>query len=133
MNNYEDSKMSKTSKKVPKVFESEYKFCLVLWECEPMSAADLSRVCKDRLQWSRTTTYTVIKKLGDRGILENKNGSVRSLVTKDEVLLSDMDELMEKRFLGSVPTFIATFAKRQNLSEKEIEEIKSIIENSGKK
>ena len=133
MNNYEDSKMSKAGKKIPKVFESEYKFCLVLWECEPMSAADLARVCRDRLQWSRTTTYTVIKKLGDRGILENKNGAVRSLVTKDEILLSDMDELMEKRFGGSVPTFIATFAKRQNLSEEEIEEIKNIIENSGKR
>ena len=85
-------------KKIPKVFESEYRFCLVLWEKEPMSAADLARVCKDRLQWSRTTTYTVIKRLGERGILENKNSIVRSLVSKDEVQLSDLDELMEKRF-----------------------------------
>ena len=116
-------------KKIPKVFESEYRFCLVLWEKEPMSAADLARVCKDRLQWSRTTTYTVIKRLGDRGILENKNSIVRSLVSKDEVQLSDLDELMEKRFEGSLPAFIAAFAKRQNLSEKEIEEIKNIIEH----
>lgn len=116
-------------KKIPKVFESEYRFCLVLWEKEPMSAADLARVCKDRLQWSRTTTYTVIKRLGERGILENKNSIVRSLVSKDEVQLSDLDELMEKRFEGSLPAFIAAFAKRQNLSEKEIEEIKNIIEH----
>ncbi len=115
-------------KRLPKVFESEYRFCLILWEKEPMSAADLARVCKDRLQWSRTTTYTVIKRLGDRGILENKNSIVRSLVTKDEVQLSDLDELMEKRFEGSLPAFIAAFAKRQNLTEKEIEEIKNIIE-----
>ncbi len=116
-------------KKIPKVFESEYRFCLILWEKEPMSAADLARVCKDRLQWSRTTTYTVIKRLGERGILENKNSIVRSLVSKDEVQLSDLDELMEKRFEGSLPAFIAAFAKRQNLSEKEIEEIKNIIEH----
>ena len=116
-------------KKIPKVFESEYRFCLVLWEKEPMSAADLARVCKDRLQWSRTTTYTVIKRLGERGILENKNSIVRSLVSKDEVQLSDLDELMEKRFEGSLPAFIAAFAKRQNLSEKEIDDIKNIIEH----
>ncbi len=116
-------------KKIPKVFESEYRFCLVLWEKEPMSAADLARVCKDRLQWSRTTTYTVIKRLGERGILENKNSVVRSLVSKDEVQLSDLDELMEKRFEGSLPAFIAAFAKRQNLSEKEIDDIKNIIEH----
>ena len=120
-------------KKIPKVFESEYRFCLVLWENEPMSAADLARLCKVKLEWSRTTTYTVIKKLCDKGIIENKNSMVSSLVTKDEVQLSDMDEILEKRFQNSVPAFLAAFAKRQNLSEKEIEEIKSIIENSGKK
>lgn len=119
-------------KRLPKVFDSEYRFCLLLWEHEPMSAADFARLCKVKLNWSRTTTYTVIKRLGQRGILENKDQQVRSLVSKDQVQLSDMDEFMEKRFEDSIPAFIAAFSKRQNLSEKEIEEITKIIENSGK-
>ncbi len=117
---------------IPKVFESEYRFCLVLWENEPMAAADLARLCKDKLQWSRTTTYTVIKRLGDRGILQNKNSIVTSLVSKEQVQLCDLNELFENRFEGSLPAFISAFAKRQNLSEEDIDEIKKIIDRSGK-
>lgn len=112
----------------PKIFESEYRFCLILWEHEPVKSTELARLCKERLGWSKTTTYTVIKRLSERGVLKNENTVVTSLVSKEEVQLSELDELVEKKFEGSLPAFIAAFARRQELSDKEIEEIRRIIE-----
>ena len=112
----------------PKIFESEYRFCLVLWENEPIRSMELARLCKEKLGWSKTTTYTVIKRLGERGVLKNENTVVTSLVSKEEAQLSELEELMEKKFEGSLPAFIAAFARKQELSEKEIEEIRRIIE-----
>lgn len=116
----------------PKVFESEYRFCLILWENEPITCTEIAKICKERLEWSRTTTYTVIKRLTERGVLENNNSTLRSLVSKDEVQLAELEEMLEKRFEGSLPAFIAAFAKRQKLSESDIEEIQQIIERGGK-
>lgn len=116
----------------PKIFESEYRFCLILWENEPVSSRELSELCKEKLGWSKTTTYTVIKRLSDRGVLKNENTIVTSLVSKDEAQISEIDELMEKKFEGSIPAFIAAFAKSRRLSEKDIEEINRIIERGGK-
>lgn len=116
---------------VPKIFESEYRFCLILWENEPISSRALSEICREKLGWSKTTTYTVIKRLSDRGVVKNENAVVTSLVSKDEAQRAEIDELVEKKFEGSLPAFIAAFAKRQKLSEKEIEEIERIIEKGG--
>lgn len=113
---------------LPKIFESEYRFCLLLWKSEPISCANMAAICKEELGWSRTTTYTVIKRLSERGVLKNENSIVTSLVSKEEVQISEIDEMMEKTFEGSLPAFIAAFAKRQQLSTEEIEEIKRIIE-----
>ena len=118
-------------KEIPKVYESEYRFCLILWENEPISPSSLAKICKEKLEWSRTTTYTVIKRLAERGVLKNEDSLVTSLVTKDEVQGFEMSELLEKRFEGSKLSFIAAFAKKCNLSEREIEEITKIIENGG--
>ena len=115
----------------PKIFESEYRFCLILWENEPISSRELSDLCKEKLGWSKTTTYTVIKRLSDRGVVKNKNTVVTSLVSKDEAQVSEIDELMEKKFENSLPAFIAAFARRQKLTEKEIDEIRRIIEQGG--
>lgn len=115
----------------PKIFESEYRFCLILWEHEPISSRDLSDLCKEKLGWSKTTTYTVIKRLSDRGVVKNENTIVASLVSKDEAQVSEIDELMEKKFENSLPAFIAAFARRQKLTEKEIDEIRRIIEQGG--
>ena len=112
----------------PKVFESEYRFCLILWEHEPISSCELSQLCKEKLGWSKTTTYTVIKRLSDRGVLKNENTVVTSLVSKEEVQASEIDELVEKKFEGSLPAFIAAFAKKKNLSDDEIEQIRKIID-----
>ncbi len=116
----------------PKVFESEYRFCLILWEREPLSCTELAKICKEKLEWSRTTTYTVIKRLSERGVVENKNSVVRSLVSKDEVQMAEIDEMLEKRFEGSLPAFIAAFAKSRKLSQADIEEIQQIIQRGGK-
>lgn len=116
----------------PKIFESEYRFCLILWEHEPVSSRELSELCKEKLGWSKTTTYTVIKRLSDRGVLKNENTVVTSLVSKDEAQVSEIDELMEKKFEGSIPAFIAAFARSRKLSEKDVEEIRQIIEQGGK-
>ena len=113
---------------MPKIFESEYRFCLILWKHEPINSTQLARICKEELGWSRTTTYTVIKRLSDRGVVKNENATVTSLVSKEEVQASEMNEFVEKTFEGSLPAFIAAFARRQELSEKDIEEIRKIIE-----
>ncbi|MGN1146487.1 MAG: BlaI/MecI/CopY family transcriptional regulator [Acetatifactor sp.] len=112
----------------PKVFESEYRFCLILWENEPINSTRLAKLCSERLGWSRTTTYTVIKRLSERGVVKNENAIVTSLVSKDEVQAAEIDELVEKTFEGSMPAFIAAFTKRKNLSKKEVEEIRQMLD-----
>jgi len=116
----------------PKIVESEYRFCLILWENEPISSSALAKLCKEKLDWSRTTTYTVIRRLTDRGVLKNENSVVTSLISKDQVQEDQMEELMEKTFEGSLPAFIAAFARSQKLSKKEIEELERLIEKGGK-
>ena len=111
----------------PKIFESEYRFCLILWENEPIKSTELAKLCKERLGWSKTTTYTVIKRLSDRGVLKNQDTVVTSLISKEEAQLSELDELMEKKFEGSLPAFIAAFARRQALSDEDIQELERII------
>lgn len=112
----------------PKIFESEYRFCLILWEHEPISSRELSDLCREQLQWSKTTTYTVLKRLCDRGVVKNENTIVTSLVSKDEAQVAELDELMEKKFQGSLPSFVAAFARRQKLSERQIAAIQAIID-----
>ena len=112
----------------PKIYESEYRFCLILWERGPVPAAELVKLCQARLGWKRTTTYTVIKRLGERGVLRNQDGLVTALISKEDAQVSEIDELMEKKFQGSLPAFLAAFARRQSLSKDEVEEIRRIIE-----
>ena len=112
----------------PKIFESEYRFCLILWENEPIKSTDLAKLCKEKLDWSKTTTYTVIKRLSERGVLKNENTVVTSIISKEEAQQSELEELLDKKFEGSLPAFIAAFGRRQELSDAEIEEIRRIIE-----
>ena len=113
--------------KTPKVFESEYRFCLILWENEPITCAKISDICKEKLGWARTTTYTVIKRLGDRGVLKKEGSTITSLVSKEEIQLAEMNELFEERFEGSLPAFIAALAKKQKLSENEYNDLKKLL------
>ena len=112
----------------PKVFESEYRFCLILWENEPIKSGELVNLCREQLGWKPTTTYTVIKRLSERGVLKNENSVVSTLVTKDEVQAAEINEMVEKTFEGSLPAFIAAFTKHQNISEEEIEAVQKMID-----
>ena len=112
----------------PKVFESEYRFCLILWEHEPVRSSELVVLCREQLGWKPTTTYTVIKRLSERGILKNENSIVSALVTKEEVQTAEINELVEKKFGGSLPAFVAAFTRHQNITEDEIDEVQLMID-----
>lgn len=112
----------------PKIFESEYHFCLIMWEQEPVTTVELVKLCQERLGWKRTTTYTVIKRLGERGVLKNEDGRVTSLVSKEEAQAREIDELVEEKFQGSLPAFIAAFTRRQDISDKELDEVQRMID-----
>ncbi|MCR5808626.1 MAG: BlaI/MecI/CopY family transcriptional regulator [Clostridiales bacterium] len=112
----------------PKVFESEYRFCQILWENEPIRSSALVELCRERLGWKPTTTYTVIKRLAERGVLKNEKSVVSSLVGRDEVRGAEIDELVDKRFGGSTPAFIAAFAKTRRLKKEEVDELQRMID-----
>ncbi|MBR4434818.1 MAG: BlaI/MecI/CopY family transcriptional regulator [Clostridia bacterium] len=116
----------------PKIFESEYRFCLILWETEPIRSTELVRICGEQLAWKPTTTYTVIKRLKERGVLENSSGVITSLVSKEEAQQAEIDELVDKRFGGSLPSFIAAFTRRRNMTDDEIASIQRMIDASRK-
>ena len=112
----------------PKIFESEYRFCLILWECEPIKSSELVKLCRDKLGWKPTTTYTVIKRLSERGIVKNENTVVSSLISREQAQAAEIDEMVEKTFGGSLPAFIAAFTKHHRLSEREIDEVQQMID-----
>lgn len=112
----------------PKIHESEYRLCLILWENEPLRSAELVRLCRERLGWKETTSYTVIKRLEGRGVLKVENKLVTSLYSKEQIQEAELEEFVNKTFEGSLPAFIAAFGRRQSLSEREIEEIRRIIQ-----
>lgn len=112
----------------PKIFDSEYRFCLILWEHAPVKSRELVELCREQLGWKPTTTYTVIKRLSERGILKNENSLVTALVTKDEVQAAEIDELVEKKFEGSLPAFVAAFTKMKKVTPREIDEVQQMID-----
>ena len=112
----------------PKIFESEYRFCLIMWEREPVTTSELVKLCQEQLGWKRTTTYTVIKRLGERGILKNEDGMVTSLVSKEAAQAREINELVEEKFQGSLPAFIAAFTKRQDIANEELDEVQRMID-----
>ncbi len=112
----------------PKIYESEYRFCLILWAHEPVKSKELVRLCKEQLGWKSTTTYTVIKRLSERGVLKNENTVVTSLVSKDAVQAAELDEFVEKTFEGSLPAFVAAFTKRKDITKAEIDSLQAMID-----
>ena len=120
--------MKEKDMEIPKIHESEYRFCLILWEHEPVKSSELVKLCREQLGWKPTTTYTVLRRLSDRGVLKNENTIVTSLVSKDEVQAAEIDELVEKKFEGSVPAFFAAFTKRRKISQEEIDEVQKMID-----
>ena len=113
----------------PRIFESEYRFCLILWENEPVPSGKLVQLAKEALGWSKATTYTVIRRLSERGVLKNENTIVTSLISKEEAQKARLEELVEETFEGSVPAFIAAFSKSQKLSRREVEQLQALIDS----
>lgn len=112
----------------PKIFESEYRFCLILWEHEPINSTRLVELCREQLGWSKATTYTVIRRLAERGVLKNENTIVSSLITKEQAEESQVEELVEKTFQGSMPAFIAAFSRSKKLTKQEVQQLKALID-----
>lgn len=112
----------------PKIFESEYRFCLILWAHEPVKSSELVALCREQLGWKPTTTYTVIKRLAQRGVLVNEDTVVRSLVSKDDVQAAEIDEMVEKKFEGSLPAFLAAFTRHRKMTDREIDQVQRMID-----
>ena len=103
-------------------------FCRNLWEHEPVTSRELVALCAEQLGWKPTTTYTVLKRLGERGVLKNEKSVVTSLVSKDEAQAAEAEELVEKRFDGSLPAFVAAFTRSQKMSDAELDEVQGMID-----
>lgn len=115
----------------PRIFESEYRFCLILWEAEPINSTKLVELCKAKLGWSKATTYTVIRRLAERGIVKNENAIVTSLVSKSQVQEARLEEMVSDTFQGSMPAFIAAFSRSKKLTRSEVQQLKALIDSYG--
>ena len=107
---------------------AEAQFADMIWEKEPISSGDLAARAAEVFQWKKTTSYTVLKRLCDRGLFQNKNGIVTSLISREEYYARHSEQYVEETFGGSLPAFLAAFGTRKKLSEQEIEELQQIIE-----
>ena len=117
----------------PKIFESEYRFCLILWEHEPVNSTKLVELCKNQLDWSKATTYTVIRRLCEKGMIQNENSIVTALISKDHFLAEQSDRFIEENFGGSLPMFLAAFSRCNELSEEDLAYMRAILrEKEGK-
>ena len=114
----------------PKIFESEYRFCQILWEREPVKSTELVKLCKEKLGWSKATTYTVIKRLTERGVVQSEDAVVTSLVSREEAENARIDALVEDIFGGSLPAFVAAFARNKKLSAAEADALRKLIEEA---
>lgn len=114
-----------------KLAEVESRFADIIWSNEPVASGELAKICERELTWKRTTTYNVLRKLCDRGIFQNQNGIVSSLVSKQEFYAAQGETIVEEAFDGSLPAFIAAFTRRKALSAEEIAEIKRMIDTAG--
>ena len=109
----------------------ETKFAEIIWAGEPMTSRALVESCARELGWKKSTTYTVLKKLCDRGIFQNREGTVCSLISKEDFYAMQSEKFVEETFEGSLPAFLAAFTKRKNLTPEEIREIRAMIDSIG--
>lgn len=112
-----------------KIFEAEYKFMNIIWDNEPVSSPNLVLLANKQLGWKKSTTYTVLRRLSERGIIENKKTVVSALVSRENVMYMESQEHINKIYEGSMKLFFSTFLKKENLSKADIDELKSIIDD----
>lgn len=110
----------------------ESRFADIIWSNEPLSSRELVERAKAELNWNKSTTYTILKRLCDRGIFQNNNGTVTSILRKDEFFAVQSEQFVDETFDGSLPAFIAAFTQRKKLSKKEIDEIQAMIDAARK-
>lgn len=108
--------------------EMEQRFADLIWENAPIASGELAKLCEKEFNWKRTTSYTMLKRLCEKGISENVKGVVSVLITKEEFGAAQGEQLLKDNFNGSLPHFLAAFTRRNKLSEKEIQELKKLIE-----
>ena len=111
-----------------KLGEVESIFADIIWNNEPLSSRRLAELAEQRLSWKRTTTYTILKRLCDRGLFQNQNGQVTSLVSREEFYARQSEMFVEETFQGSLPAFLTAFSRNRKLSDAEIEELQKVIE-----
>lgn len=116
------------NEEMPKIFDSEYKFACIVWEHEPVSTRDLVKYCAEKLEWKRTTTYTVLKRLCERGIFQNENAIVTSRIPKGDIQHGESRQFVKRTFGGSLPGFISAFLGNDTISEEEAELLKAMID-----
>jgi predicted transcriptional regulator len=116
----------------PRINNSEFRFCEILWENEPVSSTDLVKLCKEKLEWSKSTTYTIIKRLSDRGVVKFVDKTVSSLVSREDACKAESISVVDRNFAGSLPGFVATFVGGRQLSEEELDELQAIIDGCRK-
>ena len=112
-----------------KLGEMEQKFADLIWESAPIGSGDLTKLCEKAFVWKRTTTYTMLKRLCDRNLFINKNGTVAALMTREEFLAAQGEQFINETFEGSLPRFLAAFSRRKKLSDKEILALKKLIDS----
>ena len=111
----------------------EAQFADIVWENEPLSSRELVDICLEKLEWKKSTTYTVLKKFCDREIFQNQNGTVSSILSKEDFYALQSEQVVEESFEGSLPAFVAAFTKNKKLSEKEVREIQKLLGMTGEK
>ena len=107
---------------------AETQFAEIVWEQEPIASGELSKLAEEKLNWKKTTSFTVIKRLSERGIIQNQKGIVTSLISREEFFARHSEAYVQETFGGSLPAFLTAFSTRKKLSDKEVEEMKSLIE-----
>ena len=112
--------------------ESDHRFMQVIWDNEPTSSMNLVKLCEERLGWKKSTTFTMIRRLSQRGLIRNENSVVTSLVRRDEVQKKETDLFLEQTFGGSLPGFLVSFFNGRQISESEAEELKRLIDEHRK-
>jgi len=110
----------------------ESRFADIIWENEPLTSRELVEKAKEELSWNKSTTYTILRRLCERGIFQNENGTVTSLISKSEFYAVQSEQFVEETFEGSLPAFIAAFTQRKKLSKKELDEIQAMIDAARK-
>lgn len=113
---------------IPRIHESEYRLCQLVWEREPIKSTELARLCLEQLGWKSSTTYTVLKRLSQRGVLKNENTMVTALISQAQMQEAESGEVVEKRFAGSLPAFVAAFTRQQKLTDGDIEQLQAMID-----